>query len=102
MSENTIDILIRNAKIVDGTGNPWVYGDIAIAGERILEITPPGMLPGGAAQEIVEAAGLVASPGFIDILSRAHTPLRIDPRNLSKIAQGVTTEIVGEGWTPAP
>lgn len=102
MSENTIDILIRNAKIVDGTGNPWVYGDIAIAGERILEITPPGMLPDGAAQEIVEAAGLVASPGFIDILSHSHTPLMIDPRNLSKITQGVTTEIMGEGWTPAP
>src|SRR5579884_2048500 len=96
------DVLIRNAKIVDGTGNPWFYGDIAINKDRIVEIAPPGHIAAEAARESVEAAGLVASPGFIDILSHSHVPLMYDARDLSKILQGVTTEIMGEGWTPAP
>jgi len=97
-----IDILIRGAKVVDGTGNPWFYGDIAIRGERILEVAPPGRIPAEAAREVVDAAGLVVCPGFIDILSHSHIPLMQDPRDFSKITQGVTTEIMGEGWTPAP
>jgi len=96
------DVLIRNAKIVDGTGNPWFYGDIAINKDRIVEIAPPGHIAAEAARESVEAAGLVASPGFIDILSHSHVPLMYDARDLSKVTQGVTTEILGEGWTPAP
>lgn len=102
MTTNSISILIRGAKVVDGTGNPWFYGDVAIQGERILDIAPPGRIPAEAAQEVVEAAGLVVCPGFIDILSHSHIPLMHDPRALSKITQGVTTEIMGEGWTPAP
>jgi N-acyl-D-amino-acid deacylase len=99
---NTIDILIRGAKIVDGTGNPWYYGDIAIQRDRIIEIVPPGRIPTEAAREVVDATGMVASPGFIDILSHSHIPLMHDPRALSKTTQGVTSEIMGEGWTPAP
>src|SRR5260221_3034404 len=97
-----IDILIHGAKVVNGTGNPWFYGDIAIRGERILEVTPPGRIPAEAAREVVDAAGLVVCPGFIDTLSHPHIPLMQDPRDLSKITQGVTTEIMGEGWTRAP
>src|SRR5947209_2313971 len=97
-----IDILIRGAKVVDGTGNPWYYGDVAISGDRVLEIAPPGRIPAEAAHEVVDAAGMVVCPGFIDILSHSHIPLMHDPRALSKITQGVTTEIMGEGWTPAP
>jgi N-acyl-D-amino-acid deacylase len=97
-----IDVLIRGAKVVDGTGNPWFYGDIAIGGDRVLEVTPPGRIPVEAAREVVDATGMVVSPGFIDILSHSHLPLMHDPRALSKITQGVTTEIMGEGWTPAP
>jgi N-acyl-D-amino-acid deacylase len=97
-----IDLLIRGAKIVDGTGNPWFYGDIAISKDRILDIAPPGRISPESAHELIEAAGMVASPGFIDILSHSHIPLMHDPRDLSKITQGVTTEIMGEGWTPAP
>src|SRR3989440_3122536 len=97
-----IDILIRGAKVVDGTGNPWYYGDVAISGDHVLEIAPPGRIPAEAAREVVEAAGMVICPGFIDILSHSHIPLMHDPRALSKITQGVTTEIMGEGWTPAP
>jgi N-acyl-D-amino-acid deacylase len=99
---NTIDILIRGAKIVDGTGNPWFYGDIAIQGDRISEVVPSGRIPAEAAHEVVDAKGMVVCPGFIDILSHSHIPLMHDPRALSKITQGVTSEIMGEGWTPAP
>ena len=102
MTTGAIDVLIRGAKIVDGTGNPWFYGDVAISGERLLEIAPPGSIPAEAARELVDAAGMVVCPGFIDILSHSHIPLMHDPRDHSKITQGVTTEIMGEGWTPAP
>src|SRR3989440_125806 len=66
---DNIDILIRGAKVVDGTGNPWYYGDVAISGDRVLEIAPPGRIPAEAASEVVDAAGMVVCPGFIDILS---------------------------------
>lgn len=99
---DTIDTLIRGAKIVDGTGNPWFYGDIAIQGDRIQTITTPGQVASRTAREIVDADGMVVCPGFIDILSHSHIPLLYDARDLSKITQGVTTEIMGEGWTPAP
>ncbi len=102
MNTGTVDILIRGAKVVDGTGNPWFYGDIAVGGDRILEVAPPERIPAEAAREVVDAVGMVACPGFIDILSHSHLPLLHDPRDLSKITQGVTTEIMGEGWTPAP
>jgi N-acyl-D-amino-acid deacylase len=102
MTTATIDVLIRGAKVVDGTGNPWFYGDVAIGGDRILEVAPPQRIPAEAAREVVDAAGMVVCPGFIDILSHSHLPLMYDPRDLSKITQGVTTEIMGEGWTPAP
>ena len=102
MTTNTIDMLIRGAKVIDGTGNPWFYGDVAIQGDRLLEVVPPGRIPAEAAHEVVDATGMVVCPGFIDILSHSHLPLMHDPRDLSKITQGVTTEIMGEGWTPAP
>ncbi len=102
MTTTPIDTLIRGAKIVDGTGNPWFYGDVAITGVRVLDITAPGLIPPESAREVVDATGLVVCPGFIDILSHSHIPLMYDPRDLSKITQGVTTEIMGEGWTPAP
>ncbi len=99
---NTFDILIREAKVVDGTGSPWFYGDIAIRGDLILEVAAPGRIPLESAREVVNATGMVACPGFIDILSQSQLELMHDPRALSKITQGVTTEIMGEGWTPAP
>ncbi|MEM7130716.1 MAG: D-aminoacylase [Chloroflexota bacterium] len=94
--------LITNAKIVDGTGNPWRYGDLAIQGETIAAITPPGAISPDSAAEVVDASSRVVCPGFIDILSHSIIPLMRDPHCLSKIAQGVTTEIMGEGWCPAP
>lgn len=97
-----ISTLITNAKIVDGTGNPWFYGEVAISDDRIAAVAPRGMIPRDSVQEIVEADGLVVCPGFIDIQSHSIVPFLTDRRSLSKITQGVTTEIMGEDWTPAP
>ncbi len=96
------DTLIQNAKIIDGSGNPWFYGDVALQGDRIAAITPPGQIASDQATTVVDATDRVVCPGFIDILSHSILPLMIDPRCLSKITQGVTTEIMGEGWTPGP
>ena len=94
--------LIRNARIVDGTGNPWRYGDLLLQGDRIENVAAPGTVDPDQCGEVVDAAGLVACPGFIDIQSHSILSLMIDGRCLSKITQGVTTEIMGEAWTPAP
>jgi len=97
-----MDTLITNGRIIDGTGNPWFYGDLAIEGERIVAIAPPGRMDPASAGTVIDAAGMVVSPGFIDIQSHSILPFFTDSRSLSKITQGVTTEIMGEAWTPAP
>jgi N-acyl-D-amino-acid deacylase len=97
-----IDVLIQGAKIIDGTGNPWFYGDVVLKNERIADIVPPGKVSPDYANEVVDATGMVVCPGFIDIQSHSIIPLMMDGRCLSKITQGVTTEIMGEAWTPAP
>jgi N-acyl-D-aspartate/D-glutamate deacylase len=97
-----IDVLIRGVRVVDGTGNPWFYGDVALSGDRVLDVTRPGRIPSDQAREVVDATGLVVCPGFIDIQSHSIIPLMVDGACLSKISQGVTTEIMGEAWTPAP
>ncbi len=94
--------LIRNARLVDGTGNPWQYGDLLLSGDRIEAIAPPGAIPTANVAEVIDATDLVACPGFIDIQSHSILSIMIDGRCLSKITQGVTTEIMGEAWTPAP
>ena len=96
------DVLIHGARVVDGTGNPWTYADVALRGGQIAAVAPAGSIAHGNAADVVDAAGMVVCPGFIDILSHAILPLMVDGRCLSKITQGVTTEIMGEGWTPAP
>jgi N-acyl-D-aspartate/D-glutamate deacylase len=96
------DVLIAGGRVVDGTGNPWFYGDVALAGDRVARIAPAGRLDRAAAGEVVEARGMVVAPGFIDIQSHSILPFFSDGRGLSKVTQGVTTEIMGEAWTPAP
>ena len=93
------DFIISGAHIVDGTGAPWVAGDIAIAGDRIVAI---GDLSKAVARKRLDAKGLVVSPGFIDVQGQSEFNLLIDNRVASKITQGVTTEITGEGSSIAP
>jgi N-acyl-D-amino-acid deacylase len=99
---SNIDTLIRGAKVIDGTGNPWKYGDVLIEGDKILDIAAPGSFPSENAASVISAEGKIVCPGFIDIQSHSIAPLMRDGRCVSKITQGVTTEIMGEGWTPAP
>src|SRR5437667_10611017 len=93
------DLLVRNGRIVDGTGNPWFFGDVAVRGDRIVAV---GRVPNGAAKREVDARGLVVAPGFIDMHS--HSDLLLLEAGLapSKIRQGVTTEVLGEGRSAAP
>jgi N-acyl-D-amino-acid deacylase len=97
------DVVLLGGRIVDGAGNPWFTGDLAIRGDRIARITPSPLLSGAAARVRIDAKGLVVAPGFIDIQSQSGNQfLNGDGRAISKITQGVTTEILGEGTTPAP
>jgi N-acyl-D-aspartate/D-glutamate deacylase len=92
--------VIRGARVVDGSGNPWFYADVGLDGDRIAVVARPGSLENAAT--IVDATGMVVCPGFIDIQSHSIAPLMRDGRCLGKITQGVTLEVMGEGWTPAP
>jgi dihydroorotase/N-acyl-D-amino-acid deacylase len=93
------DIVIRGGRIIDGTGNPWYVGDIAITDGRIVAI---GKISGGIAKRVIDARGMVVAPGFIDMLGQSETALLIDNRSVSKLAQGITSEITGEGGSIAP
>lgn len=96
------DILITGGRIIDGTGNAWFYGDLAISGERIERIAPPGTIDAATAGTVIDATGHIVCPGFIDIQSHSIIPFLSDRRSVSKVTQGITTEILGEMWTPAP
>src|SRR5262249_53636402 len=94
------DVLIRNGRVVDGAGNPWVYADIGITGDRISAL---GRIPANAtAKRLIDAKGLVGSAGFIDMLEQSEWNLLIDKQAVSKLTQGITTGITGEGGSIAP
>src|SRR5580704_7278342 len=93
------DLVIRNGHIVDGTGSPWYSGDLAIQAGRIARI---GQLAQAEAKRTIDANGLVVAPGFIDMLGQSELTILVDPHLPSKIFQGITTEITGEGSSVAP
>src|SRR4051794_21785871 len=93
------DVVIANGRIVDGTGAPWFRGDVGIVGDRIAAI---GALGDAPAATRIEAANLVVAPGFIDLLGQSEFNVLVDGRAASKILQGVTTEVTGEGSSIAP
>ena len=96
----TFDVLLTNGRIVDGTGAPWFRGDLGIVGDRIAAI---GSLAGSNTAAItIDATNLVVTPGFIDLLGQSEFNVLVDGRAASKIMQGVTTEVTGEGTSIAP
>ncbi|MGB6482858.1 MAG: D-aminoacylase [Candidatus Acidiferrales bacterium] len=93
------DVIIRGGHILDGTGNPWYAADIGIRGDKIAAI---GKLDNATAKRAIDATGRIVAPGFIDMLGQSETSLLIDKRSLSKLSQGITSEITGEGQSAAP
>jgi N-acyl-D-amino-acid deacylase len=93
------DIVIRNGHIIDGTGSPWYAGDIAILNGRIALI---GSLANVPAHRVIDARGLTVAPGFIDMLGQSELSMLVNAHVPSKIFQGITTEITGEGSSIAP
>src|ERR1051325_8371311 len=93
------DIIIRNGHIIDGTGSPWYSRDIGIRNGRIAAI---GFLGAAQAKRTIDAHGMVVAPGFIDMLGQSELTILVNPHLPSKIFQGITTEITGEGGSVAP
>jgi N-acyl-D-amino-acid deacylase len=93
------DVVITNGHIIDGTGSPWYSGDLGIREGKVAAI---GNLSGAARKRTIDAAGKVVAPGFIDMLGQSELTILVDPRLPSKIYQGITTEITGEGDSAAP
>ncbi|HYS46878.1 MAG TPA: amidohydrolase family protein, partial [Rhizomicrobium sp.] len=92
------DILIKGGQVVDGTGGPWMRADVAIKGDQIIYV---GRAP-VKAKRIIDAAGKVIAPGFIDMHTHSEYGLAFDGRGLSKVTQGVTTEVLGEHLSAGP
>jgi N-acyl-D-amino-acid deacylase len=96
------DLLIRNGTVYDGSGGAGFVADVAIRGDRIAAIAEPGSEIEGDAAEVIDARGLAVTPGFINMLSWATETLLEDGRSQSDIRQGVTLEVMGEGWSMGP
>jgi len=95
----TFDIVITNGHIMDGTGSPWYSGDLGIRDGKIAAL---GNLSAASRKRTIDAAGRIVAPGFIDMLGQSELTILVDPRLPSKIFQGITTEVTGEGDSVAP
>ena len=95
----SFDLIITNGHIIDGTGSPWYSGDIGIRDGKIAAI---GNLSQAQSKRTIDARGMVVAPGFIDMLGQSERTILVDPRLPSKIYQGITTEVTGEGGSVAP
>src|SRR6478672_1849794 len=98
-TEPAFDPVITNGHIVDGTGSPWYSGDLGLRAGKIAAI---GNLSEAPRKRTIDAGGKVVAPGFIDMLGQSEMTILVDPRLPSKIYQGITTEITGEGGSVAP
>ena len=98
-TNRSFDIVITNGHIIDGTGSPWYSGDVGIRGGKIAAI---GNLSGAQRTRTIDVHSLAVAPGFIDMLGQSERTILVDPRLPSKIYQGITTEITGEGGSIAP
>ena len=99
LAAQPFDIVIRNGHIIDGTGSPWYSGDVGIRDGHIAAI---GTLSGAAARRTIDSRGMIVAPGFIDMLGQSELTILVNPHLPSKIFQGITTEITGEGGSAAP
>ncbi len=93
------DLIFAGGRVVDGTGAPWFRADVGVIGDRIASI---GDLAKAAAKRRIDASRLVVAPGFIDMMGQSEYRVLVDNRVASKITQGITTEITGEGTSIAP
>ncbi len=98
-TDPAFDVLIRGGRVIDGTGSPWFRADVGVKDGRIAAV---GQLADQPAKEVIDATGMVVTPGFIDMHTHSDWSLLADGRGMSKIRQGVTTEIIGEGVSVAP
>jgi N-acyl-D-amino-acid deacylase len=93
------DVLIRGGRIIDGTGNPWFPGDVAIKGGRVVAV---GRLPNATATRLIDATGRIVAPGFIDLHTHSDLSLLADGTAQTKVRQGVTLDVIGESTSVAP
>jgi len=98
-SAGPFDVILKGGWIIDGSGNPRYRGDVAIRGDRVAAV---GFLGTATAKDTVDVSGLVVAPGFIDMMGQSEINALIDNRVFSKVTQGITTEVTGEGGSVAP